>query len=308
MDRKDFRTIYFEWIKTKRGTIKEASLATYLTFADRHLLPVFGNRTSITEADVSSFVNNKLADGMSRNTVKGLLMVLRMIEKFGMRHGWTDYHGWQIRMPRCERLTRLPVLSLHEQRRMMDFLQQNVSFRNLGLYICLCTGMRIGEICALQWGDISFETRVIKVRRTIERIYSEIGEQPRTRIIISVPKTVNSLRDIPLSADLVSMLKPFMRIIVPSHFVITNSVKPLEPRLYRRYYYCMMKKIGLPTMKFHGLRHTFATRCIESQCDYKTVSSILGHANITTTMNLYVHPDIEQKRRCIDKMLKKVKS
>lgn len=89
-------------------------------------------------------------------------------------------------------------------------------------------------------------------------------------------------------------------------FVLTNSEKPLEPRLYRRYYQNLMKQLGLPPMKFHGLRHTFATRCIECQCDYKTVSSILGHSNINTTLNLYVHPDICQKRKCIDKMMRSV--
>lgn len=88
--------------------------------------------------------------------------------------------------------------------------------------------------------------------------------------------------------------------------MLTNSEKPLEPRIYRRYYKLLMERLDMPRIKFHGLRHTFATRCIESQCDYKTVSSILGHSNISTTLNLYVHPDMGQKRKCIDKMMKSV--
>ena len=80
--------------------------------------------------------------------------------------------------------------------------------------------------------------------------------------------------------------------------------KPTEPRTYRNYYKQLMDKLEIPKLKYHGLRHSFATRCIESNCDYKTVSVLLGHSNITTTLNLYVHPNMEQKKRCIAKMFK----
>lgn len=65
-----------------------------------------------------------------------------------------------------------------------------------------------------------------------------------------------------------------------------------------------IRKLDIPNLKFYSLRHSFATRCIESNSDYKTVSVILGHSNISTTLNLYVHPNKEQKKKCIDKMLK----
>lgn len=308
MNKKTFKTICSEWRKSKAGTVKESSFATYLTCVDRHILPFFGDKISISEGAVKDFIDMKMAEGLKHNTLKELLMVLRMIAKFGMRHGWTEYYGWEIRLPKREKWHVPDVLTVSEQRRMMGFLRENISFRNIGIYICLCTGMRIGEICALQWGDISFETKTIKVRRTIERVYFKSEKPMRTQIIISTPKTENSLRDIPLNAELAKMLRPFASISTSERYMLTNSLKPLEPRLYRLHYKNVLKKIGLPDVKFHGLRHTFATRCIESQCDYKTVSSILGHANISTTMNLYVHPDIEQKRRCIDRMLRKVQS
>ena len=84
---------------------------------------------------------------------------------------------------------------------------------------------------------------------------------------------------------------------------MANSTNPMEPRAYRNYYNALIRRLNLPKLKFHGLRHTFATRCIESECDYKTVSVLMGHANINTTLNLYVHPDVEQKKRCIERML-----
>lgn len=115
------------------------------------------------------------------------------------------------------------------------------------------------------------------------------------------------MRDIPIGSNLLRVLRPICGLVSATDFVLTNSDKPLEPRMYRHYYKRFMDKLGMPDMKFHGLRHTFATRCIESNCDYKTVSSILGHSSVSTTLNLYVHPDMGQKRKCIDRMLKSVK-
>ncbi len=103
------------------------------------------------------------------------------------------------------------------------------------------------------------------------------------------------------------MLRPLKKIVNGKFHVLTNEEKPTEPRTYRNYYKRMMEQLNIPPLKFHGLRHSFATRCIESNCDYKTVSVILGHSDITTTLNLYVHPNMEQKKRCIDKVFKSIK-
>ena len=110
-----------------------------------------------------------------------------------------------------------------------------------------------------------------------------------------------------MTRDLLKLLKPLKRIMNNNYFVLTNESKPTEPRTYRNYYKQFMQEIGAPILKFHGLRHSFATRCIESKCDYKTVSVILGHSNISTTLNLYVHPNMEQKKKCIDQMVKALK-
>ena len=100
------------------------------------------------------------------------------------------------------------------------------------------------------------------------------------------------------------MIRPIKKVVNENFYVLTNDPTPTEPRTYRNYYRQFMQSLGLPAMKFHGLRHSFATRRIESKCDYKTVSVLLGHSNISTTLNLYVHPNMEQKRHCIDQMCK----
>lgn len=107
-----------------------------------------------------------------------------------------------------------------------------------------------------------------------------------------------------MSKELLALVKPLKKVFNADYYVLTNDISPTEPRTYRNYYKRFMKQLDIPKLKFHGLRHSFATRCIESNCDYKTVSVLLGHSNITTTLNLYVHPNMEQKKRCIAKMFK----
>lgn len=304
MDKKTFEEMYLSWKEEKKNFVKRSTLSVYTLLAEKHLLPEFGRCTRIGERDVQSFVLRKLASGLSQKSVKDILIVLRMVVRHAMKGGWDGNCHWDIRYPKDHHRHGLKVLTSSEQKRILDFLSMHMSYRNLGIYICLNTGMRIGEICALKWSDIDIAERVINVRRTIERIYITDAADRRTEIVEGPPKTINSIRDIPISALLIKKLRPIMKIVHPDAYVLTNDMRALEPRLYRNYYNNMIKKHNLPKINFHGLRHSFATRCIESNCDYKTVSIILGHSNITTTMNLYVHPGMDQKRKCIDKMMR----
>lgn len=186
----------------------------------------------------------------------------------------------------------------------MQHIQDHFTFKSLGIYICLSAGIRIGEICALTWEDIDTDNGIIHIRKTIQRIYMIEDGNRKTELLLDSPKTKNSIRKIPMSRELIRMLKPLKKIVNSSYFVLTNDSKPTEPRTYRSYYKILMKKLQIPEIKFHGLRHSFATRCIESKCDYKTVSVLLGHSNISTTLNLYVHPNMEQKKKAIDQMLR----
>ncbi len=128
-----------------------------------------------------------------------------------------------------------------------------------------------------------------------------------TEVIIDTPKSINSIREIPMTTELVRIVKSLKKVVNVNFFVLSNSIHPVEPRTFRSYYTKVINELNLPHLKFHGLRHSFATRCIESGCDYKTVSVLLGHSNISTTLNLYVHPNMDQKRKCIDKMFKALK-
>jgi integrase len=292
------------WKIDKKQYVKKSSFSAYMLLIENHLLPTFGEQTAIDEKQVQAFVLQKLEKGLSQKTIKDILIVLKMVLKFGAKHKWFTHLPFDIQFPTDREKYSLEVLSKANQKKMMDYIQEHFTFRNLGVYVCLSSGMRIGEICALTWEDIDTDNGVINVSKTIQRIYVVEDGLRKTELILDTPKTKNSIREIPMSRDLLRMLKPFKKIVNPSFFVLTNDAKPTEPRTYRAYYKNLMKSLNMPELKFHGLRHSFATRCIESNCDYKTVSVLLGHSNITTTLNLYVHPNLEQKKKAIEQMFK----
>ena len=295
------------WKIDKKQYVKKSSYSAYMLLVENHILPVFGNMCSVEESDIQTFVFQKLKEGLSKKSIKDILIVLKMILKFGVKNKLIEYQQFDIQFPTDREKTEIEVLSKTNQKKVMNYVQDHFTFRNLGIYICLSAGIRIGEICALTWDDIDTDSGIIYIRKTIQRIYLIDDDNRHTELVIDTPKTKNSIRDIPMSKDLLKMLKPIKKIVNNSFYVLTNDAKPTEPRTYRNYYKKLMKELDMPELKFHGLRHSFATRCIESNCDYKTVSVILGHSNISTTLNLYVHPNMEQKKKCIDKMFKGLK-
>lgn len=296
------------WKEEKRQFVKKSTFAAYSLIVETHLQPAFGNLTAVTEKDVQDFVLQKLNGGLSQKTIKDMLIVLRMILKFGAKKNYCVYAPIDVIFPTDRERQELEVLSIANQKKIMRFVEENFTFRNLGIFICLSTGIRIGEICALTWDDIDTENGVIHIRKTIQRIYVKENGIKKTELLIDTPKTATSMRDIPMIKDLYGILKPLKKVVNNDYFILTNDTTPTEPRTYRNYYKKLLNKLGIPPIKFHGLRHSFATRCIESKCDYKTVSVILGHSNISTTLNLYVHPNYEQKKKCIDKMFRKIKN
>lgn len=304
IEQKQLSEVIELWKTNKKQYVKKSSFAAYILLIENHLLPAFRDSSLIEEADVQNFVFEKLKSGLSHKTIKDILIVLKMIMKFGAKNKWLEYTPFDIQFPTEREKHSIEVLSRADQKKIMNYIQEHFTFRNLGVYICLSAGMRIGEICALTWEDIDTDSGAINVRQTIQRIYIIEDGKRRTELILDTPKTKNSIREIPISKDLLRILKPFKKIVNPSFFVLTNDAKPTEPRTYRSYYKNLMKELKMPELKFHGLRHSFATRCIESNCDYKTVSVLLGHSNISTTLNLYVHPNMEQKKKAIEQMFK----
>lgn len=301
---KNIKELAEMWKEDKRLYVKKSTIAAYQLLIQNHILPYFGEMYDVNEKNVQDFVLKKLDNGLSEKTVKDIIIVLKMILKYAIKNGYMDYKQIDVKYPTNQKTTTLDILTKSEQKCLLNYLRNNFTFKNIGIFICLSTGMRIGEICALRWEDIDINDGVIHVRHTLQRIYIIEDDKRHTELILDTPKTPNSLRDIPMSTELLKMMKQFNKVVNQKYYVISNDMDPIEPRTYRNYYKNLCKKLELPELKFHGLRHSFATRLIESKSDYKTVSVILGHSNISTTLNLYVHPNKEQKKKCIDKMLR----
>ncbi len=298
------REIAAAWKEYKRPYVKQSTMAAYVLILENHVLPTFGEDNSLPEQSVQAFVLHKIESGLSTKSVKDILIVLKMVMKFGVKKEWMTYYEWDIKYPPSSENKVLEVLSVTNHRKILNHIQSHFTFMGLGIYISLSTGLRIGEVCALKWSDINVTDGILTVNRTIERIYVIEGEKKHTELVINTPKTKNSCREIPMNKELLGMLKPLKKVVNDDYYILTNDECPIEPRTYRNYYKRLMEKLDIPKLMYHGLRHSFATRCIEVGCDYKTVSVLLGHSNISTTLNLYVHPNMEQKKRCIDKVFK----
>ncbi len=296
----------YEWFQDHRNFVKTTTMSAYFMHIRRYVVPEFGPRERITGDDVQDFVLRTIHSGLSQKTTKDIYRVLKMIYRYGVKKKWFPAEEWDIRWPEKEKKTKLKTLTAADQKKLMQYIETHFSFTYLGIYISLSTGVRVGEVCGLKWSDIDLDRGVLSVNRTVERIMN-IGRgegAPSTVIYISTPKTVNSAREIPISSGLKKMLKPLSKICNNAYFVVSNKETPAEPRFLRSCLSRLLAELHIPRISFHGLRHTFATRCIERGCDVKTVSLLLGHADVETTLNLYVHPSDEQKRRAVEKALR----
>ena len=162
-------------------------------------------------------------------------------------------------------------------------------------------GLRIGEVCALQWKDIDLEKRILTVSKTIQRVQCRTGAK-HTKLIITEPKSESSKRTIPIPDCLLPLLKQFRDNDEVS--VVSGKKKPVEPRTMQYRFAKILHNADLPSFNYHSLRHLFATRCVELGFDVKTLSEILGHSSVEVTLNRYIHSDLERKRTCMSLLSK----
>lgn len=237
-----FQEISKSWCEAKRLIVKHSTLCAYLLTLQTHLLPYFGSKTSITEDDVQQFVIHKLSCGLARKTVRDMVAVLKSVAKYGRKHKIFPFEDWEIEYPTNTEVSRLPTLTIRHQRILMRHLIGKPTPQNIGVLLALCTGMRIGEVCALQWQDVDFCQRIITVRHTVGRVYN--CELKSTKKIQSSPKTRNSCREIPVSKQLFQCLKMVKKVSV-SPFVVGTSEYSKEPRSYRDYFSRLLKRSSI---------------------------------------------------------------
>jgi len=292
-----FGAVMEEWLDTVRTYVKPTTFAAYDTIVRRHLEPEFGDikPNKLTAMQIEAY-KRELAEGeYAPTTLKNILNVLRGAVHYAQRYGCTV--GDEVFKGNSVNFTKdIQVLSAADQERIVEFLGEHPRGKSLGVLICMYTGLRVGEVCGLRWGDIAKDGRSLTVKRTVSRMRR--GE--RTELYVGEPKSSSSRRRIPLPANLAQILSGPMR-RPDDYYIVTNSpIKIPEPRNMQRYFHEVQESVGIEIVKFHALRHTFATRCVELGFDVKSLSMILGHANVSVTLNTYVHPSFERLKSMMD--------
>ena len=281
------------WLEFKKSRIKISSWAHYRRVVEKNLKPRFEGKTtgSLTRDDILKTADSLLQKYAVSSTAN-IMTITNQIIQFMCDNDYVfKSPKAHIRLP-SQIKPRPKVFTLKEQKEILRYLSIDRNLTKMGLTLCLFTGLRIGELCGLQWRDIDFDSGIIRINRTVQRISDGSGP---TYFIAGTPKTVHSEREIPIPIFLANLIQPFES--DKTDYVLSGKKKFIQPRTCENRYKKMLRDCGIPERKFHTLRHTFATRAIELGFDPKSLSEILGHSNVKTTLDLYVHPSVEQKKK-----------
>lgn len=284
-----------EWLRAVRLKVKTSTYACYNMKFIKHILPVFGGMLyeKLTVDGIHEFIENKLKEGLSVKYVSDIIIVFKSMAKYISRiHGYANLLE-NVILPKNEK-NEMKLLSKSEQKELCRFVMNKPDSAKIGVLLSYYAGLRIGEVCGLKWCDIDFNKKILKVNRTVQRVY----ENNFARLIIDTPKSRSSVRKIPLPQFITDILIKFKGF--NSEFVLSGTEKPVEPRTMQYRFKSLLKKANLPSVNYHSLRHMFATNCIELGFDVKTLSEILGHSTVETTLNRYVHSSIERKTACMN--------
>ncbi len=303
-EHKLFRDFCEEWLTLSRNRVKDSTYAKYHTMIHRHLVPHLGDlpAQALSTVRIEDFSNTLLKNGLSRKTVRDILAVLKAVLRHCKKQLGAEFPDVEVIYPK-EQKKEMRVLTLDEQRRLVDYLLADMDETKFGVLLALLTGMRIGELCALKWEDISADERVIHIRSTMQRLQTlDDSAAARTRISVGEAKSRTSNRVIPLSSSAAALCRR-MRVTNGKAYVLTgDSVRFLEPRVVQYRLRKYTRDCALEGVHFHTLRHTFATRCVEVGFEIKSLSEILGHASAKVTLDRYVHSSLDLKRANMDKL------
>lgn len=297
-----FYEISTQWLNMKEATIKLSSYIRYSNLLNAYLYPQYRDTLieDISPTSVDSYINMLLTSGkkdktgLAPKTVQCIISLLKSILEYAYRMNYNSSISTSYISIKQERKP-MHILSITDQNVLTIYIYEHPAPTNLGILLCLYTGMRIGEICALKWGDILWDEHCVLIEKTLQRLQNTNKSTAKTSIVITAPKSSCSIRKVPLPDELYNVLQKYKQ--KDEAFILTGTNSYIEPRTMQNRYKSILKQCNIQAINFHSLRHTFATRCIELGFDVKSLSEILGHANVNITLNRYVHPSMEQKQR-----------
>lgn len=303
-------TVADEWLQTVESSLKESSYIKYRNIVFKHILPHLGaipmqkmTLPTLKQYFVKLSSNTEDDTAVSNKTAANVLSVLRQILRFSqMTFNFMPLNLDNIKIKTLS--NPIKILDENERQILIAGLLSTKNRLDTGILLTLFTGMRIGELCALKNENISLARKLLYIDKTMQRIQNKNKQMTnKTKIIITSPKSISSIREIPLPSDIVLMLEQTMRHEDNDAYFLTGSCEYfIEPRHMQNHFCHVLKKLGLRKVNFHVLRHTFATQCIDLGVDIKSLSEILGHSNVNTTLNRYVHPSWKSKQKNMERL------
>lgn len=298
-----YNDVLSAWLFSEKLKTKESTFARYSHLVDCHIRKPLGtNMLNMIETEtVESYILSLLSEGRSDNTgglasktVSDILFIIKSSMEYAADKGYTvvcNTKKLSVKVSKHD----IRVFSKIEQNSLTSYLLNDLDVSKLGVLLCLYTGIRIGELCALRWEDIDIENKVLSVNKTLIRIQNtNTLIASKTKIIISAPKSNCSIRKIPLPDCIIPLLKAFAQ-KGDTFFLTGETERFVEPRTMQNRFKKYVSACNIADANFHALRHTFATRCVELGFEIKSLSEILGHANVNITLNRYVHSSFELK-------------
>lgn len=302
--------IAMQWLNNTKLRVKESSYVKYHNMIQNHIIPDLGNwrMDQLTTEAVERFIQKKLEcgkkngkGGLSEKTVKDLLIILKEICLYAVYFDIEVPCRFElVKIRHCA--PRANVLDRQSCMELVSFLLQDDSLKKTGILLSLYMGLRLGEVCALKRQHILYKEGILCIRNTMQRIQNLDGEGKKTKIIITEPKSPHSIRDIPIPALLMERLEDLKELPGDAYLLTGSRERFIEPRTLENILKGYLQACNIENINYHVLRHTFATRYIEEGFDAKSLSEILGHANVNITLNRYVHSSMKQKRENMDKV------
>ena len=292
-----------EWLDYKHAIVKNSTYMKYKNSINKHIIPKLGSfDIKILDNNiVQKFINQKLSAekcSLSPKSVRELVNIIKNTLSYAENYGFQSKCKCELLIVRNS-FKPIRVLNKNEEKALLNTLESDTDIFKLGILISLLTGVRIGELCALRWEDVDFKECVITVNYTMQRVQVE-GKDNKTEIIITIPKTNTSIRQIPIPKMLVDYIISFKS--SNDQYILTNkNGNYIEPRVMQYKFKKYLQVAGISDANFHALRHTFATRCIEAGVDVKVLSEVLGHSNVNITLDRYVHNSIDYKKDNIER-------
>ena len=293
-----------EWLRLRKNKIRESTYIKYSTVLEKHIKPKLGGcfPLGITTGLIEDFSQELLFDEeLAVKTVHDILVVLHGVLKYTATQFPGTFPSVEINYPK-EGKKEMRVLSLEEQNHLISYLLDNMDACKFGVLLALFTGLRIGELCALKWGNINLRDKSIRIVATLQRLHDvDMKSEGRTRIVIGDPKSDTSVRTIPMTESVINLCLK-MNPQNSSAYILTGTTDFMEPRTLQYRMEKYTRECNLDGVHCHTLRHTFATRAVEVGFEIKSLSEILGHATTTITLERYVHSSMELKRNNMSKL------